>query len=196
MDDVRFLHINLPALLARLTACALTWFEQENCYNSDDMLPGTGQSAKDLAYNAVLEVLSKPEIWRPKTPDEDPFPLLVTIMRHDFLDLVRADREYKRVDILDIHTDESNKGGLDQIPDATDGYCSAEAAALAKSLRPLVGDDPELTDYLDAVLVFGKEKREDIAELLDITPQEVTNRKRRLQTKLEPWRQSLHQTKG
>ena len=184
MPDSRFLYIDLEDLLVRLTATSLKWFKQRRCFRPDSVLPGTGTTAEDLAQNALLEVLMDDSLWKPKTSDEDPYPLLVTIMKHDFLDLIKS-AGHNKTEVVDNLDDE-----VDQ-----DDYVSAEAAILARQLRPFVEDDPDLIDYIDAVLMFGLHKREDIAELLVITPRQVSDRRTKLQIKLASWRESVSSKK-
>jgi DNA-directed RNA polymerase specialized sigma24 family protein len=186
MSDSRFLHVNLEDLLVRLTATALKWFKQRRCYQRDAVLPGTGTSAEDLAQNALLEVLMDDSLWKPKTPDEDPFPLLITIMKHDFLDLIKSSG-YKTTDVIDIQEQDDDR----------DGYISATAAILARQMHSIVDHDPALTDFIDAVLLFGLHKREDIAELLGITPRQASERRAKLRVLLASWRESVSPpTKG
>jgi len=185
MPDSRFLYINLEDLLVRLTATALKWFKQRQCFKSDSVLPGTGASAEDLAQNALLEILLDDSLWKPKAPDEDPFPVLVTIMKHDFLDMIKSAR-YNRTEVVDAPDEETNKHG----------YISPKAAILARQLHSVVGNDPALMEYVDAVLVCGLYKREDIAELLGITPRQASDRRAKLRIKLASWRESESPKKG
>src|SRR6267154_192998 len=100
---------DLESLISRLTGVALGWFGQRNCRGEDAVLPGTGISAPDLAYNAVLEFLKNEHKYRVKS-DKDRFRLMVTIMKRDFIDLVRPGCEHSRTVILDAEHD----GGLSE----------------------------------------------------------------------------------
>jgi hypothetical protein len=184
----------MKRLLDRLVSTALKWFKQEKCNEDESVMPGTGQSAKDLAYGALLHMLNNDPEWRPKKPDEDPFPLLVTVMRHDFLDLVKKS-EYKRTAVMSPYSDEETPEALDQLPDLKDSYVSAEAALLAQDLYPLVEGDQDLKDYIDAVLLLGIFKPEDVAEALGISDQERRNRQRKLKIRLATWKASVSSKK-
>lgn len=191
MVDRRFANIDWNRLTTRLVGVAVRLFIQEQCFDDDAILSGTGQSAKDLAYGAILEVLKDDTIqWKPKGQNDDPFPLFVTVMRHNFLDLVKDGREHKRTTILDPNdkNGERKQRDLGNLPDDKDQFSSAEAAALAYKIYPCLNGDAELKDYVDAVLIFDLHKREDIAVLLGTTPEDISKRRRRLQVALASWR--------
>ena len=192
MNDSRFANIDLEDLISRLTAVALSWFAREGLKGEESILPGTGKSAKDLVFDTLLAVLRDEDVrWQPQTPEENPFPLLVIVMRHDFLDLIKKGRAYKRTTIVDSITEEENRGRFEQTSDFNEDFSSAEARVLAKRLYPLIEDERKLKDYIDAILLQGLVKRKEIAEHLGITSQEARNRERRLQTRLARWYSSL-----
>src|SRR5688572_20836325 len=104
VDDPRFANINWDSLLRRLTACAAKWFLQENCLDEEAVLPATGKSAKELAFEVLTEFI-KGNIELVQQSDVmsegELFSLLRRVMRHDFLDLVKKGRAYKRTTVLD-----------------------------------------------------------------------------------------------
>jgi hypothetical protein len=136
-------------------------------------------SAKELAYSATLEFIKKQDEYRPKS-DGDRFRLILTIMWRDFIDLVKKGREFQRTVILDDAVGGNGQSELEKLPDPTDGFASAEAASVARSLYPLTDGEQELKDVIDAVAVFGCRKREDIADLLSTSPEEITKRQKKL----------------
>jgi hypothetical protein len=177
--------------MKRLVAQALRWFAQEGLNSQDDILSATGKSPTDLAYDAVLEVLRDEKVqWRPQKPDEDPYPLLVRVMRNDFLDLVKPGRAYKRTEVIDTQA-EDDQPALDNYESSRDDLKKLHAALTAHDLYRIVGEDQELKDVIDAILLLDCRKREDIAHLLSTTPEEITRRQQRLRTKLASWRQAL-----
>jgi hypothetical protein len=181
MPDPRFLHLDLLDLLARLTATAFKWQAQRGL-----VLQGTGSSADDLAQTAILEVLRKESLWKPEASEEELFKILLKIMWRDFLDLIKSASYTTQVGFHEIP----------ETPDPTDDYISAEAAILASQLYPLVGDAPALKDYIDAVLMFGYTKREDIAAFLQITPRDASDRRAKLRVLLASWHDSVSSKKG
>lgn len=175
--------INWDSLFERLTACALRWFRDEFCRDEEAVLPGTAGSAVELAHNAALEFFKGEKVkWRPKTPDEDPFPLIVRVMRNDFLDLIKRS-EYRRTVIMDAEAAGEAEPALERLGDTSNGFHSAEAASLARALYPMVKGDQELKDYIDVVCILGLRKREEIADFLGIEPRRVTDLQRRLEDK-------------
>lgn len=99
--------IQWSRLLKRLTACAAKWFLQEGCIGEESVLPATGKSAKELAFDTVSEFINGRIEWRPKSSesaDVELYLLLRKVMRHDFLDLVKSGRAYRRTDVLDPST--------------------------------------------------------------------------------------------
>ncbi|MDT5272785.1 MAG: hypothetical protein QOH49_4971 [Acidobacteriota bacterium] len=188
----------LLKLLKPLTACAAAWFLTEGIVGRDDILPATGTSPKEFAFDTVLKFADGGLKFRPKsaeTYDKDLFNFLRAVMWHDFLDLLKS-HGYDKTDVIDAVRaagDERPCEVLEEFPDAAagDGFHSIEAAAIAMKVLPLVEDDPELKEFVEAVLCFGRTKREDIAGILDVTLQEVTNRKNRLRVRLASWYRSV-----
>jgi hypothetical protein len=193
--------IQWSRLLKRLTACAAKWFLQEGCIGEESVLPATGKSAKELAFDTVSEFINGRIEWRPKSSesaDVELYLLLRKVMRHDFLDLVKRGRAYRRTDVLDPSTGGKDTVGyengptLEQLSDTSDdGFYSLDAAIVARRVLPLIMDDPPLVDYVNSVLSAGCLKREDIAAYLQISSQEVTNRQRRLRKRLASWKRSI-----
>jgi hypothetical protein len=188
----------LLKLLKPLTSCAARWFLEESILGRDDILPATGTSPKDFAFDTIIKFIEEGMRFRAKSPEtyeRDLFSFLKKVMRNDFLDLIKS-HEYDRTDVVDAVTavgDEQSGPVLEELPDASaeDGFYSLEAAAIARKVLPLIEDDPELKEFVEAVLCFGQTKREDIAETLGITPQEVTYRKNRLRVRLASWHRSV-----
>ena len=201
MDDPRFSRINWSRLLQRLTSCAAKWFLEEGICGRDDMLPATGKSPKDLVFDTVTDFIDGKIKFRAKSAEsyeKDLFHLLRTAMRHDFLDLIKSG-DYDRTDVIDaVRGDDGEPFGyvspvLEELHDSAgcDGFYSLESAVIARRVLPIINDDPELKEFVEAVLCLGCWKREDVASALDITPQEVTNRKRRLDVRLASWYRSI-----
>jgi hypothetical protein len=203
--ETDFNDIQWDRLLKRLTACAAKWFLQEGCSGKESVLPATGKSAKELAFDTVSEFIKGRIQWRPtcgESADFELFLLLRKVMRNDFLDLVKEGRAYKRTDVLDPSTDGNDAWGeydkgptLDNLrADSESGFSSLNAAVVARRVLPLLQEDHELVDYVNAVLVQGCLKREDIATCLQISHQEATNRQRRLRKKLASWKRGIERS--
>lgn len=192
--------IDLNLLVKQLVACASKWFLEENCFNPDDMLRATGKSATELAYDTVGRFIEG-EIHVDRDPEQighaDVFRVLRRAMRNDFLDLVKPGRAYKRTDIYEVvrtwgeavDADPNQLPSLDEIASSEEPDFEAwDLNSVEQRVFEAIGDDPPLREYVRAVLREGRLKREDIAEHLGITPQEATNRRRRLRDRLGEWR--------
>jgi hypothetical protein len=202
LSDPLFSRVDLVLLVKRLTACAAKWFLQEGCSGEESVLPATGKSAKDLAFDTVTEFIKGRVKWQPtseESADVELYRLLRKVMRNDFLDLVKEGREYKRTKVLEPSEggegawgEYSSKATLANLPsDAEDGFYSLNAAMVARRVLSLIKGDSELEDYVNAVLRSGCTKREDIAAYLGITVEEVTSRRKKLRIKLASWKRSL-----
>ena len=191
MISSRSPRIDWGSLLVRLTATAKKLFKQGG-YDPEQDLPGTCVSAEYLAAGAAIEFFEGEKVkWRPKSADEDPFPLVVVVMRHNFIDLTRS-AGHKRAKLTDPSTDEDGASVFDSLP-AFDralnkllikpevGFADVEATILAEAFYPYAEGDQDLIDVIDAVVYCECRKRSEIADmlstdLLNISPQEVTDR--------------------
>jgi len=207
IDDSLLSSINWRLLLKSLTACAAKWFLQEGCSGDESILPATGKSAKELAFDAVTEFLKGDIEFHPEskeTADKELYLVLRRVMRNDFLDLVRKGRAYQRTDVLDAMQAEGNKWGnyreppmMEDLADpSSEGFYQLETAMIARRIAPLLEKDPELKEYADAVLNSRNPKRENIATSLGISLQEATNRQRRLRVKLASWHRSVEASRA
>jgi hypothetical protein len=167
------------SLLRRLTAVALGWFGQRNCRGEGSVLPGTGKSPPDLAYDALVAFLKNQQAYRVKS-DDDLFRLIVTIMKRDFFDLVKPRREYDRIVILDAGHDDGLSERLANEEDTSDVSAAADAASAAKRFYHLAEGEQPLIDFIDAAAEFGHLPRNEIAELVRVTESELTNMKKKL----------------
>src|SRR6266545_2333583 len=148
-NDLGFSEIQWGLLLKRLTSCAAKWFLQEGCSGDESVLPATGKSAKELAFDAVTEFIKGGITWMPKSDrnaDLELYLVLRKVMRHDFLDLVKEGRPYKRTDVIDPSSPENEGSGgrvnarvLNDLPSDTGGeFYSLNAALVARRIQPLV----------------------------------------------------------
>ena len=189
----------LLKLLPPLTAFAAKLFMQEGISARDDILPATGKSPRGLAFDVLTKFIEGGMKFRPRsseTYDKDLFNYLATAMFHDFLDLLKS-HQYQKTEVIDPAKrgdDQETAVVLEELggPGTEDGFYSLECAMLARKLLPLVEDEPDLKEVLEAILCFGVTKREEIAEVIEKTPQEVTYRKNRLRVHLASWHRKVH----
>jgi len=189
----------LLKLLPPLTAFAGKLFLQEGILARDDIMPATGKSPRGLAFDAITEFIEGEMKFRPRSPqtyEKDLFNCLKTAIYHDFLDLIKS-HEYKKTEVIDSTRPvdgEETRLALEEMGStgSEDGFHSLECAMLARKLLPIIEDEPELKEYLEAVLSFGLTKREDIASMIEKAPQEITYRRNRLRDRLASWHRAVH----
>ncbi len=107
-------------------------------------------------------------------------------MRHNFVDIVRRPGRHKTESIED-RRDEYGQSQLESTPALdvglsdllkrpTFGFTDVEARILAESFYPFAEGDQKLIDVIDAVVYCKCRKRREIADWLDASPEEVTDR--------------------
>lgn len=175
-------------LIGRLTKRAFRWFRAEGCLHPEAVLPGTGTSAVDLVYDTLTKVFREEARFISSAQGADPFPFIATVMRHDFLDLVKQGREYKRTRMADDQEDERTQRELARMPAQADGIDEARNSVLFSQVCSIIGADDKLRRLLEALLIRGLVKRAELAYDLEVDEQEVTNMNRRLAYKLKPFR--------
>lgn len=148
---------------AKLTVIALKWFRDEGYYGLESVLKGVGVSAKDLAQTAALELFKNAHKYD-FNEEQQCFSLAVTIMRRDFLDFIKKG-SYKKTD-------------SGELPDEVNTKCELNETLVANKFYDLAKGDQNLIDFIDAVIFLKTYKREDVADLLCISKQEVTNLQR------------------
>lgn len=194
MDDSRFVNVDFDSLLSRLLTAAEGLFARQGLKGDASILPGTGKSAEDLVLDTVQEFIRGQNVeWRPKTPDEDPYPLLLTALWHDFLDLVKKGRSYKRTIVVDSVEGSGTSIKIDQqAADIEESFSLGENDAITKErVYSFIAGDEDLQEYIEAILELDLRKPKEIAEALGITTDEVRLRQRRARTRLTGWHRSV-----
>ena len=199
-NDPRFSDINWEPLLEGLVEYAKGLFRQEKCDGEESILPGTGKSAKELVFDAATEFIVKQLEWRSSSPEnatKELFYLLRKVINHDFLDLVRDGRAYKRTEILGaLNTDrDGNSASMDEAADEDEwleGLIDEMSdEEVERRAYAAVEGHPELREYLDAVLREGYTKRKKVASHLGIDLREAESRRGKLKTRLTPLKRVL-----
>lgn len=101
-------------------------------------------------------------------------------MKRDFLDMVKPRREHSRTVILDAEDDRDAYERLSEQQDTPDVYAAVDTASEAKRLYHLAEGEQPLIDFIDAAAEFGHLPRNELAELVRVTPDELTNMKKKL----------------
>jgi DNA-directed RNA polymerase specialized sigma24 family protein len=181
--------IDYDDLLRRLTAQAFKLFAIFGMAGAACVLSGTGMSPEDLASQTLLKFLTGDGInyHSSKGPL---FPFLALVMERDLMDMAKR-HAHSHTEVLDPASDGGEKNGERKKKTLMDFPArgkTAEAIVSEREFREgileLVQDDPNLQDVIVAVVDLDLQKREEIADALGVTADEVTNRKKVLQRRL------------
>ena len=164
-------RIDWGSLLLRLTPVAKKLFRQAG-YDPSRDLPGTSVSVDDLVAGAAIEFFEWVERgkWKPRSADEDPFPLILRTMSHNFIDIVRSP-SYRMGKVSDSTIADDEENAFAQLPAIdiavdrlvsrpTVGFADTEAGILAEAFYPYAEGDQELIDFIDAVVYCQCRKRQ------------------------------------
>jgi DNA-directed RNA polymerase specialized sigma24 family protein len=167
--------IDWKSLFVKLTATATKWFVDENVDKEDPMINGV--APKDLAQTAVLELIKTYHQIKHSKTEDDFYRLAYKIIRHDFLDLIKSSAYRKNKRIEEINEE---KPGQEISPVEDGNFLKIENKGAAKDYYSLAKGEHGLIEFIDAVLELDVYNREDVADLLGVTPQEVTKRQQKL----------------
>lgn len=179
----RFDGIDWDEVLRRLLLEACRLFGTARLSGQDAVLAGLGVSPRDLVHETVRKLLEDETVqYRRRRGDLVPF--LKTVMRNDFVDLLRR-ASHKTTQILDpIDSPRRDADGVPQTLDSFPGPTSRSPDIIwTERVRALAADDPELVEYVESIVDIGLSKPSDIADLLSTTVNDVLNRRRRLRTR-------------
>ncbi|HQU93177.1 MAG TPA: hypothetical protein PLK77_12810 [Pyrinomonadaceae bacterium] len=163
--------IDWKAFGDRLLGIALGWFAQERT----DVI--NAHDAFDLAAIAAVDVFEKYHETGPAKTEEELFKIAVVAMKHDLLDLIKS-----AANRTNFTFDGAEKGGDEhpalKVSDTV--YARFEDESVKLRLYELAEGDDKLKEFIYAVTELDIKKRREIADLLNVTPQEVTNMQRKL----------------
>jgi hypothetical protein len=189
-SDSRFSGVDVGSLLEDLIGCAESMF-RKRFGDKNTVLPGSAKSAEGLVHEALTQFIIKEKDWRPRCADTQQAELFYFLRKaiwHDFLDLFKDGRAFKRTEALDEENDKPASHDVDLLT-ALITACTDDD--ITKVAYQAVTDEPELEEYLDCILRDCITKRSEITQRLGITPQEARRRQERLRTRLLPWKRSL-----
>lgn len=193
--DPRFSNVDFGSLLEDLFRFAKSLVDPKKYGGDDPILTGTGKSANDLVKDALTEFIVKARDWSPSSRERNQAEIFLYVrkmIRNDFLDLIKDGRAHKRTEIIDItQTQTSNYSGdgappMDGDESLTRMVDELDDSEIARRAYRAVQDEPELKEYLDAILRDGYIKRSQVAFDLGIDLRQATQRRDRLKTRLRP----------
>src|SRR5260370_24195642 len=138
----------------------------------------SGWDAHDLVQQAIIDALRgnrrQPHTGFPggePDPNGSLFRFLCTVLASNVSHLLEIERGSRTKVTGDLTLERVLTE--DNLSKPKNGFADVEARILAEGFYPYAGGDQELIDMIDAVAIFGCRKREDIADLLGVSPQEV-----------------------
>ena len=178
--DERYKDIDCVALCKRLTIYAEYLFSTSEIAGLGRVIQGAGVSPEDLAMGVMAEEIERAR-YHPKKGTLLGY--LKVALANDFKDALRRSSFRTTIAVDPSITNEEPERSLRQVvADIGDKGSSAERIAFRAAALKLVERDEQLQEYIIAVLDIGAKKRQDVADLWRISPEEVTNRRKRLIT--------------
>jgi len=157
--------------MARLTATAVGWMSgrRTGLINAKD--------AKDLAMNTTLEVFEKYHQTGPARTEDELYAIAFRAMWHDFLDQIRSGANRTNIAMKDYEMENAghSQDGLEE-----EVLEKIEVERVKREYYSFAEGEQGLIDYMDAVLELKIYKREDAADLLGVSRDDVTNMKKKL----------------
>ena len=169
-------YVECIELEAKLLAVAWRKFRSLGCGSVDDILPGTGKTARGLAHDAIVKLLKSGK-WRPGENGREIYGYALTILNSLFIDLLRSAGS-KNTNVMD-------PAELDTLKPSSGVSVETQLmdAERIEQIKLRLGKDTDGKAYLDALLA-GARTREEIASIMGKTQEEITKIQKRLQYKL------------
>jgi DNA-directed RNA polymerase specialized sigma24 family protein len=175
-------------LTARLMAYGVTVFAELGIFGEDFVIGGAGVSLEDFVGKVLLEYSTG--VIKYHSSRGSLISLLGKALKNDVLDALDRlshEREEHR-SVTPIPSDEpkrESERSLDEFP--TPGRpleIWMDEEQYRERLRKVLSDEPELLELAEVVLELGLEKPQEMAEFLNISIQELHNRRRKLRRRL------------
>lgn len=173
-----------------LTAYAVGLFASVGLLGSESVMRGIGKSPSDLAADTIMKVLTEEGVkyrsWRGPL-----VPFLKKVMLNDFRDQLR-NSAYKKTVAPKPATETNESDSLREapLPHSKEVAPTGNPLSVAmekeqkEQIRGLLGNEDDLREVVDAVVELDCYKPSQIAEVLELSVEEVQNRKKRLRRRL------------
>ena len=175
-------------LTVRLMAYGVTVFAELGIFGEDIVIGGVGVSLEDFVGKVLLEYWTGVIKYHPSRGSL--ISLLGKALKNDVLDaldrLSHEREEHRSVTPMpsDAPKRESERS-LDEFPTPERPLeIWMDEEQYRESLRKALSDEPDLLELAEVVLELGLEKPQEMAEFLDISVQELHNRRRKLRRRL------------
>lgn len=175
-------------LTARLMAYGMAVFAELGIFGEDIVIGGVGVSLEDFVAKVLLEYSTGQIKFHPSRGSL--MSLLGKALKNDVLDALDRqahEREESR-SITPVPSDESKRKSelsLDEFPKPDQPLeVWIDEQQYRERLKKALSEEPELLELAELVLDLGVEKPQEMAEFLNISIQELHNRRRRLRRRL------------
>lgn len=165
--------IDWNRLALRLTLAAIKFVSKKE----DFVISGVGNSIEDYVIEAVTTLFDKFDTYDLRSEDEC-FAMAKIIMERDYLDSIKSSSHKTTENFYDS---ENGTNRFEELPSRANGLEKLEKDLLARKYYEFANEEKDLKEIIDAVVYCDEREPRNIGLLLDITPKEVNNRKKRLQ---------------
>jgi hypothetical protein len=157
----------------RLTLAAIKFVSKKE----DFVVSGVGSSVEDYVIEAVTTLFDKFDTYDLRNEGEC-FAMAKIIMERDYLDSIKS---FSHKTTENFYDSEDGTNRFEELPSKANGLERLEKDLLARKYYEFANGEKDLKDVIDAVVYCEELEPRNIALLLGITAEDVTNRKRRLQ---------------
>ena len=182
---------NIPdfrALADQLAAYAVQIFAEYGLRDPDLVVSGTGRSIEDF----LAQVLGDYAIGKIKHPSSkgELISLLGKALKRDVHDALVRKRSHLREENRDVTPAPSDDGtgtekAIDGLPHSGPSVDTLfDEQEYKDRVRAALSAEPDLVDLADTAFELNIEKRQEQADVLGISPEELDNRKKKLRRRL------------
>jgi DNA-directed RNA polymerase specialized sigma24 family protein len=188
-SDDRFRGVDWEIVLYRVTLRARQLFAAARAKGYGNALARACVEPDDLARSVIMAVLENETVKFKPSKGANLTTFLCHVLEDDFKDLLRKGMRLDvRLRTLDAGSEFDEELGAEPgvIRDIGDGCKDANIIQLRAGALHAANGDKQLEEYLTAVFDCGASKRADQAELLGVSPSEITNRRKQMLRLLRP----------
>ncbi len=184
--DDRFRDVDWEVILYKLTVRARQLFVSAQARGCGNALARACVDPDDLARSVIAEALKYERVKYKPSKGASLSTFLCKVLERDFIDLlrkgIRLDRSLET--LADRDPELPREPGV--VYDVNDDGKSAKMVELRAIALQAVDGQKQLEDYVTAVFDCGAVTRADQAACLEVSPSEVTNRRKKFMRLLTP----------